>query len=169
MMFDFCSHGFFFFVPSFSSQFDVLLRPLYELIMEIEHQDIRGGHLLNLLHNRCHCGVPELQACIQRYMIQLSSLGVVSFLCICPLFMYLPHAFLWLLKFADIYMFERSVPSKLLACFHEIFTFSASITKENGSPLQNLFLYSRPCHALLLSKDMAKKCMLPEAVFCLTS
>ena len=35
--------------------------------MEIEQKDIRGGQLLNLLHKRCHCGVPELQSCIQRY------------------------------------------------------------------------------------------------------
>ncbi|KAL5991595.1 Gamma-tubulin complex component 4 [Asimina triloba] len=47
-------------------QFDVLLPPLYELVVEIEHDDVRGGKLLNLLHKRCHCGVPELQACIQR-------------------------------------------------------------------------------------------------------
>lgn len=41
--------------------------PLHELVMEIERDDIRGGQLLNLLHKRCHCGVPELQTCIQRY------------------------------------------------------------------------------------------------------
>lgn len=52
----------------FSSQFYVLLPPLYELILEIERNDIRGGQLLNLLHKRCHCGVPELQTCIQRYV-----------------------------------------------------------------------------------------------------
>ncbi|URE26794.1 Spc97 / Spc98 family [Musa troglodytarum] len=46
--------------------FEVLLPPLYELIVEIEREDIRGGQLLNLLHKRCHCGIPELQACIQR-------------------------------------------------------------------------------------------------------
>ncbi|RVX20435.1 Gamma-tubulin complex component 4 [Vitis vinifera] len=49
------------------NKFFVLLPPLYELILEIECDDIRGGQLLNLLHKRCHCGVPELQACIQRY------------------------------------------------------------------------------------------------------
>lgn len=48
-------------------QFEVLLPPLYELIVEMEREDIRGGQLLNFLHKRCHCGVPELQACIQRY------------------------------------------------------------------------------------------------------
>lgn len=48
-------------------QFFVILPPLYELILEIERDDMRGGQLLNLLHKRCHCGVPELQACIQRY------------------------------------------------------------------------------------------------------
>jgi len=48
-------------------QFEVLLPPLYELVMEIEQKDIKGGQLLNLLHKRCHCGVPELQSCIQRY------------------------------------------------------------------------------------------------------
>lgn len=50
-------------------QFFVLLPPLYELVLEIEHDDIRGGQLLNLLQKRCHCGVPELQACIQRYTL----------------------------------------------------------------------------------------------------
>ncbi|KAG0488245.1 hypothetical protein HPP92_007056 [Vanilla planifolia] len=50
------------------NKFDVLLPPLYELIAEIESEDLRGGQLLNLLHKRCHCGVPELQACIQRLL-----------------------------------------------------------------------------------------------------
>ncbi|XP_021805208.1 gamma-tubulin complex component 4 homolog isoform X1 [Prunus avium] len=49
------------------NKFFVLLPPLYELVLEIERDDIRGGQLLNLLHKRCHCGVPELQTCIQRY------------------------------------------------------------------------------------------------------
>ncbi|KAF5203428.1 Gamma-tubulin complex component [Thalictrum thalictroides] len=49
-------------------RFYVLLPPLHELIVEIERDDIRGGQLLNLLHKRCHCGVPELQACIQRLL-----------------------------------------------------------------------------------------------------
>ena len=47
-------------------QFFVLLPPLHELILEIERDDVRGGKLLSLLHKRCHCGVPELQACLQR-------------------------------------------------------------------------------------------------------
>nr|DAD38097.1 TPA_asm: hypothetical protein HUJ06_008738 [Nelumbo nucifera] len=50
------------------NKFFVLLPPLYELIVEIERDDVRGGQLLNLLHKRCHCGVPELQACIQRLL-----------------------------------------------------------------------------------------------------
>ncbi|OVA12707.1 Spc97/Spc98 [Macleaya cordata] len=50
------------------NKFFVLLPPLHELIVEIERDDIRGGQLLNLLHKRCHCGVPELQACIQRLL-----------------------------------------------------------------------------------------------------
>ncbi|TVU17559.1 hypothetical protein EJB05_33602 [Eragrostis curvula] len=50
------------------NKFEVLLPPLYELVMEIEHKDIKGGQLLNLLHKRCHCGVPELQSCIQRLL-----------------------------------------------------------------------------------------------------
>ncbi|KAF3324693.1 gamma-tubulin complex component 4 isoform X1 [Carex littledalei] len=49
-------------------KFEVLLPPLYELIAEMEKKDIRGGQLLNLLHERCHCGVPELQSCIQRLL-----------------------------------------------------------------------------------------------------
>ncbi|XP_065860460.1 gamma-tubulin complex component 4 [Euphorbia lathyris] len=50
------------------NKFFVLLPPLYELILEIERDDIRGGQLLDLLHKRCHCGVPELQTCIQRLL-----------------------------------------------------------------------------------------------------
>ncbi|GAB4829907.1 Gamma-tubulin complex component 4 [Ancistrocladus abbreviatus] len=50
------------------NKFFVILPPLYELILEIEREDIRGGQLLNLLHKRCHCGVPELQACLQRLL-----------------------------------------------------------------------------------------------------
>ncbi|XP_015891957.2 gamma-tubulin complex component 4 [Ziziphus jujuba] len=50
------------------NKFFVLLPPLYELVLEIERDDIRGGQLLNLLHRRCHCGVPELQTCIQRLL-----------------------------------------------------------------------------------------------------
>ncbi|KAK9275158.1 hypothetical protein L1049_022417 [Liquidambar formosana] len=50
------------------NKFFILLPPLYELILEIERDDIRGGQLLNLLHKRCHCGVPELQTCIQRLL-----------------------------------------------------------------------------------------------------
>ncbi|KAJ3669511.1 hypothetical protein LUZ60_011461 [Juncus effusus] len=49
-------------------KFEVILPPLYEIIAEIEKKDIKGGKLLNLLHKRCHCGVPELQACIQRLL-----------------------------------------------------------------------------------------------------
>ncbi|XP_054819675.1 gamma-tubulin complex component 4 homolog isoform X1 [Prosopis cineraria] len=50
------------------NKFFVLLPPLYELILEIERDNICGGQLLNLLHKRCHCGVPELQACIKRLL-----------------------------------------------------------------------------------------------------
>ncbi|XP_076888588.1 gamma-tubulin complex component 4 homolog [Bidens hawaiensis] len=50
------------------NKFFVLLPPLYELILEIERDGISGGKLLNLLHKRCHCGVPELQTCIQRLL-----------------------------------------------------------------------------------------------------
>ncbi|KAK9055835.1 hypothetical protein SSX86_026920 [Deinandra increscens subsp. villosa] len=50
------------------NKFFVLLPPLYELIREIERDGISGGKVLNLLHKRCHCGVPELQTCIQRLL-----------------------------------------------------------------------------------------------------
>ncbi|PSR89518.1 Gamma-tubulin complex component like [Actinidia chinensis var. chinensis] len=50
------------------NKFFVLLPPLYELILEIERERICGGRLLTLLHKRCHCGVPELQTCIQRLL-----------------------------------------------------------------------------------------------------
>lgn len=49
-----------------SLQFEVLLAPLYALIREVEREQLRGGRLLNLLHAKCHCGIPELQACMQR-------------------------------------------------------------------------------------------------------
>lgn len=61
-------------------QFFVLLPPLYELILEIERDDICGGQLLNLLHKRCHCGVPELQAFIQRYVLYFLLLFVSGLL-----------------------------------------------------------------------------------------
>ncbi|KAA3471006.1 gamma-tubulin complex component 4-like [Gossypium australe] len=50
------------------NKFFVILPPLYELVLEIERDDLHGGKLLNLLHKRFHCGVPELQACIQRLL-----------------------------------------------------------------------------------------------------
>ncbi|MBA0679637.1 hypothetical protein Goari_011394 [Gossypium aridum] len=50
------------------NKFFVVLPPLYELVLEIERDDLRGGKLLNLLHKRFHCGVPELQVCIQRLL-----------------------------------------------------------------------------------------------------
>ncbi|CAA0828217.1 Gamma-tubulin complex component 4 [Striga hermonthica] len=50
------------------NKFFVLLPPLYELILEIERDNVYGGRLLNLLQKRCHCGVPELQTCIQRLL-----------------------------------------------------------------------------------------------------
>ncbi|XP_073287259.1 gamma-tubulin complex component 4 homolog, partial [Primulina huaijiensis] len=50
------------------NKFLILLPPLYGLILEIERDNICGGKLLNLLHKRCHCGVPELQTCIQRLL-----------------------------------------------------------------------------------------------------
>ncbi|KAJ9543178.1 hypothetical protein OSB04_022885, partial [Centaurea solstitialis] len=50
------------------NKFLVFLPPLYELILEIEREGIKGGKLLNLLHKRCHCGVPEQQACVQRLL-----------------------------------------------------------------------------------------------------
>ncbi|CAH9112581.1 unnamed protein product [Cuscuta europaea] len=50
------------------NKFFVLLPPLHELILEIERNGICGGKLLNLLHKRCQCGIPELQTCIQRLL-----------------------------------------------------------------------------------------------------
>lgn len=50
------------------NKFFVLLPPLYELIVEVERDGACGGRLLNLLHKRCHCGIPELQTCIQRLL-----------------------------------------------------------------------------------------------------
>ncbi|XP_024982197.1 gamma-tubulin complex component 4-like isoform X1 [Cynara cardunculus var. scolymus] len=50
------------------NKFLVFLPPLYELIIEIERDGIHGGKLLNLLYKRCHCGVPEQQACVQRLL-----------------------------------------------------------------------------------------------------
>ncbi|XP_010431334.1 PREDICTED: gamma-tubulin complex component 4-like [Camelina sativa] len=50
------------------NKFFVLFPPLYEVILEIERDDIRGGQLLNVLNKRCHCGVPELRTCLQRLL-----------------------------------------------------------------------------------------------------
>ncbi|XP_057828040.2 gamma-tubulin complex component 4 [Cryptomeria japonica] len=50
------------------NKFEVLLPPLHSFILEVEREDVRGGRLLNLLHKKCHCGVPELQACMQRLL-----------------------------------------------------------------------------------------------------
>lgn len=68
--------------------------PLYELILEIERGDIRGGQLLNLLHKKCHCGVPELQTCIQRYAVFFTryifsfvKMLVMSFPSVCLVFL----------------------------------------------------------------------------------
>jgi len=49
-------------------QFELLLAPLYALIREVEQEQLRGGRLLNLLYSKCHCGIPELQACMQRLL-----------------------------------------------------------------------------------------------------
>ncbi|TYI13913.1 hypothetical protein ES332_A08G091400v1 [Gossypium tomentosum] len=46
----------------------IAIQGLNKLVLEIERDDLRGGKLLNLLHKRFHCGVPELQACIQRLL-----------------------------------------------------------------------------------------------------
>ncbi|KAL6968534.1 Gamma-tubulin complex component 4 [Sarracenia purpurea var. burkii] len=58
------------------NKFFVLLPPLYELILEIERDSICGGRLLNILHKRCHCGVPELQTCIQSWPLGISNMTV---------------------------------------------------------------------------------------------
>lgn len=50
------------------NKFFFLLPPLHELILEIERNSVCGGKLLNLLHKRCHCGIPELQTCFQRLL-----------------------------------------------------------------------------------------------------
>lgn len=50
------------------NKFEVLMPPLHALVLEVEREDVRGGRLLNLLHRKCHCGVPELQACMQRLL-----------------------------------------------------------------------------------------------------
>ncbi|GJU76034.1 gamma-tubulin complex component 4-like protein isoform X1 [Tanacetum coccineum] len=50
------------------NKFFLFFPPLFELILEIEREGIYGGKLLNLLCKRCHCGVPELQTCIQRLL-----------------------------------------------------------------------------------------------------
>ncbi|KAG6544059.1 hypothetical protein Mapa_014476 [Marchantia paleacea] len=49
-------------------QFEMLLPPLYALVREVEREELKGGRLLNLLHAKCHCGIPELQACMQRLL-----------------------------------------------------------------------------------------------------
>ncbi|EFJ37238.1 hypothetical protein SELMODRAFT_77770 [Selaginella moellendorffii] len=51
-------------------QFDLLLPPLHALVREVESKKLRGGKLLNFLHERSHCGIPELQTWIQRLLWQ---------------------------------------------------------------------------------------------------
>lgn len=50
------------------NKFEVLLPPLHALVQEVKHKNLRGGRLLDLLHTKCHCGVPELQNCMQRLL-----------------------------------------------------------------------------------------------------
>jgi hypothetical protein len=59
-------------------QFEGLLPPLHALIREVEREELRGGRLLNLLHAKCHCGVPELQACMQRFVYLSSTCNTLS-------------------------------------------------------------------------------------------
>ncbi|KAL2612318.1 hypothetical protein R1flu_024010 [Riccia fluitans] len=49
-------------------RFEMLLPPLYALVREVEREEMKGGRLLNLLHAKCHCGIPQLQACMQRLL-----------------------------------------------------------------------------------------------------
>lgn len=54
-----------------SFQFELLLPPLHAVVHEVESSGLCGGPLLNLLHARCHCGVLELQVCMQRWGVKL--------------------------------------------------------------------------------------------------
>lgn len=50
------------------NKFEILLPPLHALIQEVDHKSLKGGRLLDLLYTKCHCGVPELQMCMQRLL-----------------------------------------------------------------------------------------------------
>eukprot|EP00250_Pteridium_aquilinum_P022274 c25338_g1_i2 orf=77-2320(+) len=50
------------------NKFETLLPPLHALVQEVKDENLRGGRLLDLLHTKCHCGVPELQTCMQRLL-----------------------------------------------------------------------------------------------------
>ncbi|KAI5078166.1 hypothetical protein GOP47_0007990, partial [Adiantum capillus-veneris] len=50
------------------NKFESILPPLHALVQEVKENNIKGGRLLNLLHTKCHCGVPELQTCMQRLL-----------------------------------------------------------------------------------------------------
>ncbi|GBG60581.1 hypothetical protein CBR_g8603 [Chara braunii] len=49
-------------------EFEILLPPLHALVKHVQEEGLQGGKLLNLLHSKCHCGIPSLQACIQRLL-----------------------------------------------------------------------------------------------------
>ncbi|MCO5567124.1 hypothetical protein L7F22_020810 [Adiantum nelumboides] len=50
------------------SLFESILPPLHALVQEVKDKNIKGGRLLNMLHTKCHCGVPELQTCMERLL-----------------------------------------------------------------------------------------------------
>ncbi|KAH6559292.1 hypothetical protein KP509_1Z015200 [Ceratopteris richardii] len=50
------------------NKFEILLPPLHALVQEVREKNVKGGRLLDLLHTKCHTGVPELQACMQRLL-----------------------------------------------------------------------------------------------------
>ena len=60
-------------------QFEILLPPLHALVQEVKSKNLRGGRLLDLLHTKCHCGLPELQMCMQRYMVKLNLVVLIYY------------------------------------------------------------------------------------------
>ena len=46
----------------------VLLPSLHELVHQAQHDGLTGAALLQLLHNRAHCGTPGLASCCGRLL-----------------------------------------------------------------------------------------------------
>ena len=46
----------------------VLLPALHQMVHQVQQEGLQGAALLQLLHNRAHCGTPELASCSGRLL-----------------------------------------------------------------------------------------------------